>query len=130
MTSLSYGMTCTHSQIANDAQLGLHFNVTLESDPDSRMQYDVRWDGGDVQTHRLTEDGDDEMDLPVGWSQAVQDCAWKKRHFLGQVGAGRHTIEVRFRHLNIVMEKVILDLSGMDMEYLGPPESDYVEATV
>lgn len=110
-----------------DVNLEVHFNVTLETDPDSRMQYDIRWDSGEAQTHRLTEEGTGE--LPLGWSQAVQDCVWKRRHGFGSVSAGSHTIEMRLRNLNIVMEKVVLDLGGTQMKYLGPPESNHVTST-
>lgn len=108
------------------ARLELHFNMTLETDPLSNMQYDLRWDGGNVKTHRLTEKGTG--DLPSGWTQAVQDCVWKKRHDLGTVKGGSHTIEIRFRNLNIVLEKAVLDLGGTEMKYLGPPESDFIAA--
>lgn len=110
----------------DDATLELHFNMTLEIDPGSYMQYDVRWDGGEVRTYRLTEKG--YSDLPMGWTQAVQDCVWKRRHGVGTVKGGSHTIEIRFRHLNVVLEKVVLDLGGTEMKYLGPPESDFVQA--
>lgn len=110
----------------DDARLELHFNTTLETDPDSRMQYDVRWDGGQVKTYRLTEPGNGE--LPMGWTDAVQDCVWKRRHGLGRVQEGSHTIEIRFRQINIVLEKVVLDLGGTEMKYLGPPESDFITA--
>lgn len=110
----------------DDVKLELHFNMLLETDPDNRMQYDVRWDEGDVKTYFLTEEGTG--DLPMGWTQGVQDCVWKRRLGLGKVTTGSHTIEIRFRHLNIVMEKVMLDLGGTEMKYLGPPESAFVEA--
>ena len=104
--------------------LEVHFNMTLETDPENFMQYDIRWDGGETETHRLTEKGTGS--LPMGWSNATMDCVWKRRHGLGQVKAGSHTIEIRLRHLNVVMEKVVLDLGGTEMKYLGPPESSYV----
>lgn len=107
----------------DDVNLEIHFNMTLETDPDSKLSYDIRFDDGDIETHRLTTDSGE---LPQGWSQAVQDCVWKKRHGLGQVSAGDHSVEIRFRQLNIAMEKVVVDLDGTDMKYLGPPESDYL----
>lgn len=108
-----------------DADLELHFNMTLETDPDSRMEYDICWDGGEVRKHRLTEDPA-EGSHPDGWSEAVQDCVWKKRHGLGKVNSGSHCIEIRFRSLNIALKKLVIDLEGIEMKYLGPPESDHV----
>lgn len=108
-----------------DVNLELHFNMTLDTDPKQHMEYDLRWDNGPVTRHRLVEDLGEEY-LPKGWSQAVMDCVWKRRHGLGQVKPGSHVVEVRFRNLNIVLEKAVLDLGGTDMEYLGPPESECI----
>lgn len=108
-----------------DVNLELHFNMTLETDPDKRIEYDIRWDNGETWKYRLTEDPSDGGD-PAGWSTAVQDCVWKRRHSLCQVDSGSHTVEVRFRSLNIALEKLVLDLGGIEMKYLGPPESDHV----
>lgn len=108
-----------------DVNLEIHFNMTLEVDPNSKLSYDVRFDDGEFETHRLTTDSGE---LPLGWSEAVQDCVWKKRHRLGQVNAGDHSLDIRFRQLNVAMEKIVVDLGGTDMKYLGPPESDYVDS--
>jgi hypothetical protein len=107
--------------------LELQFTMTLETDPNSTMQYDLRWDSGDVQTFRLTEPGS--SDLPNGWSEAVQDGVWKRQHNLGKVSHGAHLIEVRFRSANILLEKLVLDLGEVQGSYLGPPESHYVTGT-
>lgn len=105
--------------------LELQFTTTLETDPNNFMQYDLRWDGGSVQTFRLTEPGND--DLPMGWSVAVQDGVWKRQHNIGRVTRGSHTIEVRFRSANVCLEKLLLNLGEIQESYLGPPQSDYVE---
>ncbi|KAG6022134.1 hypothetical protein E4U41_002313 [Claviceps citrina] len=113
-----------------NANLELQFNMTLETDPKSRMEYDLRWDGGETKRLRLTEDdpGND-RGLPRGWNVAVMDCVWKKSHNVGRVTAGAHTIEVRLRKANMILEKLILDLGDLRYSYLGPPESDYVEGS-
>lgn len=114
----------------DNANLELQFNMTLETDPKSRMEYDLRWDGGEIKRVRLTEDdpGND-RGLPRGWNVAVMDCVWKKSHDVGHITAGAHTIEVRFRKPNMILERLILDLGDLRYSYLGPPESDYVEGT-
>lgn len=112
----------------DDVNLELHFNMTLETNPNSHMEYDIRWDNGDIQTYRLTEDITEDY-LPNGWKEAVMDCVWKRRHGLGKITAGSHVIELRFRTLNIALEKLVLDLEGIEMKYLGPPESDRVAAS-
>lgn len=108
----------------DDARLELDFNMTLDTDPTRHMEYDLRWDGGAICAHRLAEEG--EGDLPHGWEQAVQDCVWRKNHNLGHVGSGGHKIEIRFRAANVCLEKIVLDMGGVQSTYLGPPESDYV----
>ncbi|KAG6139325.1 hypothetical protein E4U38_008320 [Claviceps purpurea] len=110
-----------------NATLELQFNMTLETDPKARMEYDFRWDGGDIQRMRLTEDdpGND-RGLPKGWNVAVMDCVWKKSHNVGRVTVGAHTIEVRLRKPNMILEKLVLDLGALPYSYLGPPESDYI----
>ncbi|GAB0134568.1 hypothetical protein EsDP_00002933 [Epichloe bromicola] len=115
-----------------NANLEIQFNMTLETYPKSRMEYDLRWDGGEIKRLRLTEDdpGND-RGLPRGWNVAVMDCVWKKSHNLGHVTVGAHTIEVRLRKSNmiLILEKLILDLGDLRYSYLGPPESDYIGGT-
>jgi hypothetical protein len=67
-------------------------------------------------------------DLPMGWTNAVQDAVWKRSHNVGTVGRGSHLIEIRLRSTNICLEKLILDLGQIQRTYLGPAESQYVEA--
>lgn len=111
----------------DDVNLELQFNTTLETDPQSRMEYDLRWDGGQIQRLRLTaDDPGNDRGLPRGWNVAVMDCVWKKSHNVGRVTAGAHMIEVRFRKANMILEKLVLDLGDLRYSYLGPPESEYV----
>ncbi|KJZ78463.1 hypothetical protein HIM_01854 [Hirsutella minnesotensis 3608] len=113
----------------DNASLELQFNMTLETDPKSRMEYDLRWDDGPTQRHRLTDDdpGNDKG-LPRDWHRAVMDCVWRKYHNLGQVRTGEHVLEIRFRKPNMILEKLVLDLGDLRGTYLGPPQSDYVES--
>ncbi|PHH88431.1 hypothetical protein CDD83_7543 [Cordyceps sp. RAO-2017] len=111
-----------------NANLELQFNMTLETDPRSRMEYDLRWDDGETQRHRLTEDDPaNDKGLPRDWNKAVMDCVWRKNHNVGFARAGRHTIEIRFRKPNMILEKLVLDLGDLRYSYLGPPQSSYVQ---
>ncbi|PHH69675.1 hypothetical protein CDD82_7612 [Ophiocordyceps australis] len=111
-----------------NANLELQFNMTLETDTTSRMEYDLRWDGGPIQRHRLTEDDPaNDKELPRGWDRAVMDCVWKKGHNVGRASPGKHVIQVRMRKANMILEKVILDLGDLRFTYLGPLESSHVE---
>ncbi|KFA53132.1 hypothetical protein S40293_03178 [Stachybotrys chartarum IBT 40293] len=108
----------------DNANLELQFTMTLDTHPDKFLEFDLRWDEGDVETFRLTSPGNG--DLPMGWSAAVQDCVWKRNHNLGRVNPGPHVIEVRFRSTNICLEKLLVDLGQVKITYLGPAESEYV----
>lgn len=110
-----------------NTNLELQFNMTLETDPKSRMEYDLRWDGGPINKYRLTDDdaGNDRA-LPRSWNVAVMDCVWRRSHNVGHATPGPHTIEIRFRKPNMILEKLILDLGDLRYTYLGPPEADYV----
>ncbi|RDA93890.1 hypothetical protein CP533_4505 [Ophiocordyceps camponoti-saundersi (nom. inval.)] len=111
-----------------NAGLELQFNMTLETDPRSRMEYDVRWDGGETRRYRLTDDdAGNERGLPRDWQGAVMDCVWRKRLDLGFTRRGEHTIEIRLRKANMILEKLVMDLGDLQYTYLGPPQASYVE---
>lgn len=107
------------------AELLLYFNMTLDIDPTDPMKYDVVVDGSPVQTHQLVPDPAKAGELPDGWDSAVQDCVWVRKHeFDGnQFRPGKHTMQLRLRHSNLLLEKLVLDLGGVKESYLGPPPS-------
>lgn len=111
-----------------NAELEVHFNMTLETDPKGYMEYDIRWDGGAITKYRLTDDPEGGEKLPKGWNKAVMDCIWRRKHSLGKMTAGKHTIEIRPRKANMILEKLIIDLGEHKSTYLGPPESDFVQS--
>ncbi|KAE9372732.1 glycoside hydrolase family 115 protein [Stipitochalara longipes BDJ] len=102
----------------------LFFNMTLDVDPRNVMEYDILVDNK-LQTHRLVPESMKNGELPEGWAEAVQDCVWVKRHiFIGdKFGPGTHTIRVKLKHSNLLLEKVVVDLGGLKESYLGPPPS-------
>jgi hypothetical protein len=55
----------------------------------------------------------------------VQDCIWVKRHIFSgnDFGTGTHTIQVKLKHSNMMLEKLVLNLGGVKESYLGPPPS-------
>ncbi|KXH28747.1 hypothetical protein CSAL01_10842 [Colletotrichum salicis] len=103
----------------------LYFNMTLDLDPADPMSYDLQVDNGPVQTHRLSPKT---SDLPEGWFYAVQDCSWLRRHGLGENGfsAGEHNVRIRLKHSNLILEKLVVDLGGVQETYVGPPPSVYI----
>ncbi|KAJ5080953.1 hypothetical protein N7456_013663 [Penicillium angulare] len=103
----------------------LYFNMTLDIDPNNKMSYDIGFDDQSIESHTLVKESTDKKaKLPAeGWLDAVMDCVWKETHHLGSLKAGAHTIRVRLNHSNIILEKIVLDLGGVQSSYLGPPVS-------
>jgi hypothetical protein len=103
----------------------LYFNMTLDIDPAQRMSYEIRIDDQPTEFHNLLADpGQSKGKLPAGgWSDAVMDCVWKRKHIVAGLGIGAHTISVRLNHQNIILEKIVLDLGDVKESYLGPPKS-------
>lgn len=114
---------------ASKVELLLFFNMTLDLDPTDPMRYDLLIDHHPVETHRLSAESLKAGQLPYGWDSAVQDCSWVKKHTLrgDSFGRGKHTIQLRLRSSNLMLEKLILDLGGVKESYLGPPPSFYLE---
>ncbi|KAL0932920.1 uncharacterized protein CTRU02_211883 [Colletotrichum truncatum] len=115
------------SQTATPALL-LYFNMTLDVDPANLMSYQVQLDDTPSQTHHLLPKAEKSGDLPDGWFYAVQDCNWKRVHDLGDLGLspGEHTVKVWLNHTNLILEKLVVDVGGLNESYLGPPASFYV----
>jgi hypothetical protein len=107
------------------AELLLYFNMTLDIDPADPMKYDLVVDGSQVQTYQLIPDPAKDGELPDGWDSAVLDCIWIRKHkFEGtQFRPGKHSIQLRPRHSNLLLDKLVLDLGGVKESYLGPPRS-------
>lgn len=118
---LTYGVyVFTH---ASSTELLLCFNMTLDFDPSQAMEYDILIDGH-LQTHRLLEAPEIAGELPDHWAGAVQDCVWIKKHKIESgFGPGEHTIQLRLKHSNLLLEKLVVDLGGLKESYLGPPPS-------
>ncbi|KAH6653806.1 hypothetical protein BKA67DRAFT_517523 [Truncatella angustata] len=109
--------------------LELHFNMTLDLDPSNPMTYEFEVDGA-AEKHRLVTSAERKGELPPGWYHAVQDCVWKRRHALKPMNRGLHEIRLHFKHSNMILENVILDLGGLKPSYLGPPSSKLIPASL
>ena len=110
---------------SNPSTVILYFNMTLDIDPAQRMSYEIGIDDQPTEFHNLLVDpGQSKGKLPAGgWSDAVMDCVWKRKHTVAGLGIGAHTISVRLNHPNIILEKIVLDLGDVKESYLGPPKS-------
>ncbi|KAL4863920.1 hypothetical protein BDV12DRAFT_201636 [Aspergillus spectabilis] len=107
----------------SEATLHLDFNMTLDLDPGVPMQYELGIDDGPFEKHRLVEDASQPGELPPGWRAAVMDLVWARKHALKDLRPGKHTLNIRLLHSNIMLEKLLLNLGGLKPSYLGPPTS-------
>jgi hypothetical protein len=110
---------------ASTATLLLYFNMTLDLDPTHLMNYDIQVDGNPAHRHRVVSEPVGIGGLPDGWFSAVQACVWVRKHTIaeGSFKPGKHTIKLRLNHSNIILDKLVVDLGGTNVSYLGPPPS-------
>lgn len=109
------------------ATLVLNFNMTLESDPDHRMAYDICIDNQPATSHYLLPNSQEPSKLPAeGWLESVMDCIWRRTHEVHALESGHHIIRLRLKHPNLILEKLVLDLGGLQESYIGPPTSSVV----
>jgi hypothetical protein len=104
-TYLSYDIYVFTS--SHGAELQLYFIITLEIDPADRMRYDIMVDGDPVGPYRLLSQPAEVGGLPNDWASAVQDSVWARKHRLtsDQLRPGKHTVKLRLRHSNLLLEK-------------------------
>lgn len=118
---------------ASAASLMLQFGTTLDVSPDDIMSYDFQLDNDEVQTHKIVQAKANDVKLSAamgwyladGWFDAAADGVWMHRHEIaGEIlKPGEHTIRIRLRHSNVMLEKFVVDLGEVRESYLGPPPS-------
>ena len=110
------------------ATLFLEFTLTLDTDTNSPITYDIRLDDGVLASHRLVAQVEKPGKLPDGWHESVMDNIWSRRHSLDLNLPGLHTLRIRLHNENCVLEKIVVDLGGRRESYLGPPESFFLQS--
>ncbi|KAI1047480.1 hypothetical protein LB505_009947 [Fusarium chuoi] len=102
----------------------LYFTMTLETNPASQKSYDISLNDSIQESVPLLE-AVGRGELPVGWSRAVQDGVWVRKHVLKRESG--QACQLRYRPLiqDILLEKVVVDLGGLRESYLGPPASTF-----
>jgi hypothetical protein len=113
------------STVAN-LVIDLYFSHTLDTNPAEPLQYEIKFDEYRQGPLRLLSPPHVAGDLPPGWSTAVQDCVWKKRHCFVLDKAGAHMIKFRMFSQGLALEKIVVDLGGVRESTLGPPASYYI----
>ncbi|KAL4883918.1 hypothetical protein BJY04DRAFT_226232 [Aspergillus karnatakaensis] len=111
----------------SSATLVLEFTLTLDTDPNTPITYDIQLDDGSVKMHRLIPQPATPGSLPEGWKESVTNCVWKRRHQMDLERVGQHVLRVRLGAQNCILDKIIVDLGGVRESYLGPPESRFYQ---
>ncbi|CAG9977775.1 unnamed protein product [Clonostachys byssicola] len=118
------------------AKLTLVFGITLSTSDEDVNSYDLQLDEGPVSHHNLEEFTQESIKEGLadgipranGWKKAASDLVWQRHHELTGLKSGTHTLKVRLRHQNILLERLIIDYGGVRESYLGPPSSFKLEA--
>lgn len=121
---------------APEVMVILYFTMTFNTDPKNPLKYDIRLND-DVDSelastsYRLVPDAPrpGELppgDLPNGWMEECPRLVWTRKHTINLLEVGTHSLKVRLRNSNCILEKVVIDLGGVHSSYLGPPVSKTV----
>lgn len=110
---LEYDVELTSS---GEAKLILRFSPTLNFNGNRGLRYAVSVDGGAEQVVNINANN---RGMERWQANAVNETS--TTHQIA--GAGKHTIRVRFLDSGLVLQKLMLDLGGLQPSYLGAPES-------
>ena len=83
---------------------GIRIGVSIEEEP------------VEILTFNLIPDQPD-------WTKAVSDNAHVLKAPPQRLAAGRHRLKIWRIDDNVVLQKLVLDLGGLEPSYLGPPAS-------
>ncbi|KAJ6441587.1 glycoside hydrolase [Purpureocillium lavendulum] len=140
-----YQFSDTTTTTTATARITLEFGITLSTSPEDTTSYDLQVDDGAVTRHSRLERFTDEsvaygtkLGVPraAGWLQGAADLVWRAEHHYycasgaageaaGLLGPGPHVVRIRLRHVNMLLEKVVVDFGAAvgGESYLGPPAS-------
>ncbi|WP_421811546.1 glycosyl hydrolase 115 family protein [Flagellimonas sp.] len=105
--------------------LTTYFSPTLNFQKDEGLIYAVSIDGDAPQMINLHKDAiAADWTYPTWWNEAVKDNIMKQTVLSKELSAGTHTIRYWAVDPGLVLQKMVLQKEGVDVEsYLGPPES-------
>lgn len=107
---------------AADASVVVYLAPSENANPNSPNKYSVAVDGGAATTVQVvpTTNG---ASQPAGWADAVVRGSYVKTSKVGRLAAGRHVLRVWLLEPTMVVTKVVVDVGGVKMSLMGPPES-------
>ncbi|KAL6416118.1 hypothetical protein AUP68_00331 [Ilyonectria robusta] len=115
----------------------LYFATTLDFSPEDILSYDLKFDDGEAMSHRLqkTSPESDKNAAELGWPAAddwffaASDNVWVRKHEIsGQdLKPGKHLLQIKLRHANMMLEKLVVDCGAVSDSYIGPPSSAEVK---
>jgi hypothetical protein len=106
---------------AQTAKISIYFGSSLNVDPTRPLQYALSLDGGVVSTAQpipSTNLGT----VPSGWTDAVNRAGWSSNIYR-TMSAGSHTLDIWILEPGLVIQRLVIDIGGVQASYLGPPES-------
>ena len=107
------------------ASLTVYLSSSENSNPTSPNRFSFSIDGASpttVQPVPLANAGSE----PSGWSTAVIENAWVKTAKFGNLAAGKHELKFWLLEPTIVLTKLVIDVGGLKISALGPPESRFI----
>lgn len=107
---------------AKDANLTLHLGQTGNVDPARPLKYAYSIDEEGAKTVQPVANyamGDH----PTDWETVVKDAVRRSSNTVDLTRVGEHQLDLWLLEPEVVLTKVVLDLGGEKVSYLGPPES-------
>lgn len=117
---LTYGFYTFTS--AKHTNLTLYLGQTGNVDPSRPLKYAYSIDGEEPTTVQPVANyamGDH----PADWETVVKDAVRRSSNVIDLTRVGEHQLDLWLLEPEIVLTKVVLDLGGERVSYLGPPES-------
>ncbi|KAH8587447.1 hypothetical protein B0O99DRAFT_526729 [Bisporella sp. PMI_857] len=115
---LSYNF---HVFTAQTAKISIYFGSSLNVDPTRPLQYALSLDGGVVSTVQPVP-STNLGTVPSGWTDAVNRAGWTSNIYR-TMSAGSHTLDIWILEPGLVIQRLVIDIGGVQASYLGPPES-------
>jgi hypothetical protein len=96
---------------------------TLNFVPDRGLRFAVSFDDQPPQTIDIVPKGFDARNGNRDWEASVKNACRTVSSAHTLSGTGYHTLKTWMVDPGVVLQKIVVDLGGLQPSYLGPPES-------